>query len=109
METINKLSRSDEQVQVNVLMKVNAKLGGMNFELEGGSTGGFIETEQPMFFGADLAHQPNKPSIVSVVASMSSNTTRFEDVLTVQGLKEPEKGAPGAFLSLLFSPLPRYS
>ncbi|GAA5918662.1 hypothetical protein JCM1841_002301 [Sporobolomyces salmonicolor] len=84
---------NDFQYHLNVAMKVNLKCHGFGFRLEAGSTGGFLECEQPMIFGADLSHQVDKPSIAAVVGSMHAPSIVFEESLKMQGLVEPGPGA----------------
>ncbi|GAA5891801.1 hypothetical protein JCM5296_001865 [Sporobolomyces johnsonii] len=87
---------NDFQYHLNVAMKVNLKCHGFGFRLEAGSTGGFLEREQPMIFGADLSHQVDNPSIAAVVGSMHAPSIVYEESLKMQGLVEPGPGADAA-------------
>ncbi|GAA5864610.1 hypothetical protein JCM1840_002168 [Sporobolomyces johnsonii] len=87
---------NDFQYHLNVAMKMNLKCHGFGFRLEEGSTGGFLERERPMIFGADLSHQVDNPSIAAVVGSMHAPSIVFEESLKMQGLVEPGPGADTA-------------
>ncbi|GAA6006250.1 hypothetical protein JCM10207_000576 [Rhodosporidiobolus poonsookiae] len=88
------LRKDDTQTMVNVSMKINTKCHGFNFRLQRDTTGGVLESMQPMIFGADLSHEMDKPSISALVASMHNANMLYEETVRMQGLAEPPGNAP---------------
>lgn len=93
----------------SLAMKMTAKLGGTNFRLTPGSTMGtgrsgrsWLDTHQPIIFGADLSHNESsgKPSIASIVGSMDRDGLNYEAQLAIQALVEPSQNSPCQYLPL---------
>ncbi|GAA5842064.1 hypothetical protein JCM5353_003490 [Sporobolomyces roseus] len=80
---------NDFSFHLNCALKLNAKLAGFNFRLLKQSTGSFMQDATPLIFGADLAHQADKPSIAVVTASMHNQGILFEEEIKIQPLIEP--------------------
>lgn len=79
----------------------SAKLSGQNFRLEAGSLSGsaghlpsWLSKEKPMVFGADLSHEPDRPSVAVLTATMHDQNMICAEAASVQGLAEPGPGAP---------------
>ena len=78
--------KCNRQYVSNVVLKVNAKLGGINMTL----VENLPKFEQPtMIFGADVTHpgagDKTMPSIAAVVASMDRYAARFSGAIRMQG------------------------
>ncbi|KAL8278267.1 hypothetical protein RQP46_009299 [Phenoliferia psychrophenolica] len=102
MQTTLLKKGGDLQTLINVGMKVNAKLGGVNFLHTAGTTSGdepnlrrrgYLEDHPAIVFGADLSDSPGKPSIAAVVASMDTHYMLSADAVSVQRLIEPPTNA----------------
>ncbi|GAA5870647.1 hypothetical protein JCM16303_001545 [Sporobolomyces ruberrimus] len=91
-KTLRKGTR-DFSLQLNCALKLNVKLGGYNFRLER-APNTTMGQRQPMFFGADLSHEPDKPSIAVVTASMQPDGIAHEEQIRIQALVEPSPTAP---------------
>ncbi|KAJ8296317.1 Protein argonaute 5 [Rhodotorula toruloides] len=91
-----KLRTTGVQMMMNCGMKINGKLGGINYRLDRDTVGGFLREKTPMIFGADLTHEPDQPSVAVVVASMHAANVRYEETISVQGLLEPTPAAASA-------------
>ncbi|GAA5952480.1 hypothetical protein JCM8115_003612 [Rhodotorula mucilaginosa] len=96
-----KLNKLDVQTAVNVAMKINAKLSGQNFRLEANSLSGsagqlpsWLATQKPMVIGADLSHEPDRPSVAVLTATMHDQNMICAEAASVQGLIEPGRDAP---------------
>ncbi|KAI0325766.1 Piwi-domain-containing protein [Cubamyces sp. BRFM 1775] len=83
-------SRGNRQDQYfsNVVLKVNAKLGGINHLLDAGSMRWLTE-KKTMVMGIDVTHPspkslPGSPSIAAVVASVDDNFVQFPASLSLQ-------------------------
>ncbi|KAI8977826.1 Piwi-domain-containing protein [Trametes punicea] len=83
-------SRGNRQDQYfsNVILKVNAKLGGINHLLDPSSMRWLVE-KKTMVMGIDVTHPsptslPGSPSIAAVVASVDDNFVQFPASLTLQ-------------------------
>ncbi|KAI0354391.1 Piwi-domain-containing protein [Trametes cingulata] len=83
-------SRGNRQDQYfsNVVLKVNAKLGGMNHLLDSSSMKWLTE-KKTMIMGIDVTHPspgsaPGSPSIAAVVASVDDNFVQFPASMTLQ-------------------------
>ncbi|XP_047957790.1 protein argonaute 2-like [Salvia hispanica] len=67
-------NKGQDQYLANICLKINAKLGGTNFEVAG-KLSGFEPTDHVMFIGADVNHPApmNKecPSIAAVVGTVN--------------------------------------
>ncbi|GAA5997994.1 argonaute/piwi family protein [Rhodotorula paludigena] len=82
------LSKTSVQVFLNVAMKINLKLAGSCWRLQNGTMGGWYESNTPMH-GADLSHEPERPSVAVVVGSMHGLGMLYEETIRVQRLREP--------------------
>ncbi|KAH9850924.1 Piwi-domain-containing protein [Lenzites betulinus] len=77
-----------DQYFSNVVLKVNAKLGGMNHLLDSSSMKWLTE-KKTMIMGIDVTHPgpkslPGSPSIAAVVASIDDNFVQFPASMTLQ-------------------------
>ncbi|KAI0370698.1 Piwi-domain-containing protein [Pilatotrama ljubarskyi] len=77
-----------DQYFSNVVLKVNAKLGGMNHLLDPPSMKWLTE-KNTMIMGIDVTHPspgsaPGSPSIAAVVASVDNNFVQFPASMTLQ-------------------------
>ncbi|KAI0660235.1 Piwi-domain-containing protein [Cubamyces menziesii] len=77
-----------DQYFSNVVLKVNAKLGGINHILDSGSMRWLTE-KKTMVMGIDVTHPspkslPGSPSIAAVVASVDDNFVQFPASLSLQ-------------------------
>ncbi|KAM0749915.1 Piwi-domain-containing protein [Meredithblackwellia eburnea MCA 4105] len=95
-------SEKDFQFQVNMALKINAKLGGKNHTLVRGTTGGdakvgpgWLDRNEAMVFGCDLTHLDGRPSLATLVASTDNNQNSYIESTTAQGLVEPSPGNEG--------------
>ncbi|KAH6918741.1 Piwi domain-containing protein [Coprinopsis sp. MPI-PUGE-AT-0042] len=84
-----KIQRVNNQYVNNLLLKINARLGGINSIVESVYTlRGLHLDEKTMIFGADVGHAGpgvrNKPSVTSVVYSVDRHGTRYEAVTSIQ-------------------------
>ncbi|KAF7968418.1 hypothetical protein HWV62_30621 [Athelia sp. TMB] len=86
--TVTKVrNKADDQYCNNVVLKINARLGGINFLP---NTPEFQELRKShfMIFGMDVSHPPpgvkNMPSIAGVVSSVDSGATIYEAQSSVQ-------------------------
>ncbi|GAA5887567.1 hypothetical protein JCM16303_004246 [Sporobolomyces ruberrimus] len=87
----------DFTFHLNCVLKVNAKLGGNNFRLPHAPQDPdrvFMNAQKPMLFGADLSHQPDKPSVAVVTASMHNQGIAHEETIRIQPLLKPSPTAP---------------
>ncbi|GAA6048207.1 hypothetical protein JCM3770_003711 [Rhodotorula araucariae] len=98
------VSKPGVQVFVNVGMKINAKLAGYCHRLRVDTMGAWYKRHVPMIF-MNLCHEPERPSVAVVVASMHQQGILYEETATVQGLVEPAD--PNGALNLVLPPLPR--
>ncbi|GAA6033309.1 hypothetical protein JCM8097_006685 [Rhodosporidiobolus ruineniae] len=80
----------DLQLQINLSLKINVKLGGINHVLNV-KTAGLLTSVKPMIWGGDISHEAGKPSVSAVVASMGNGCGAYEEAVSVQGLQEPEQ------------------
>ncbi|ORY54376.1 ribonuclease H-like domain-containing protein [Leucosporidium creatinivorum] len=92
---------TDFQFVINVAMKINGKLGGLNFSFVPDTAGGDrrkgrLDANAPLVLAADLTHVDNKPSIATVIASMDSRSLplRYQAAISVQRLVEPLQNSP---------------
>lgn len=80
------LQRVSRPFCANLLMKVNVKLGGVNWNL--GSKLSLLVDKPTIVFGADVTHpgigETGKPSIAAVVASCDLKATRFVSAVSPQ-------------------------
>ncbi|XP_065339928.1 protein argonaute-1-like [Cloeon dipterum] len=71
----------------NILMKINAKLGGQNYSLKYN-----VSKEDTMIMGADVTHPPpgsqQEPSVAAVTASFDQNMTKYSMQWRVQQPKQ---------------------
>jgi hypothetical protein len=79
----------------------SAKLSGQNFRLEANSLSGsagqlpsWLATQKPMVIGADLSHEPDRPSVAVLTATMHDQNMICAEAASVQGLIEPGQDAP---------------
>ncbi|GAA5861200.1 hypothetical protein JCM3774_002225 [Rhodotorula dairenensis] len=96
-----KLAKVGEvQLAVNLAMKINAKLSGQNFRLGANSTdgtgrgAGWLSLNKPMIVGADLSHEPDRPSVAVLTATMHDQNIICAEAASVQALVEPGAAAP---------------
>ncbi|GAA5861277.1 hypothetical protein JCM3774_002251 [Rhodotorula dairenensis] len=95
-----KVARLDVQLAVNLAMKINAKLSGQNFRLVASSTDGtgrgpgWLSLNKPMVVGADLSHEPDRPSVAVLTATMHDQNIICAEAASVQALVEPGPDAP---------------
>ncbi|KAJ3047878.1 hypothetical protein HK097_011086 [Rhizophlyctis rosea] len=79
--------KNGAQFYANVVLKINAKLGGINTILRDGSLDNMIPP-RTIVMGADMTHpgpgDRSKPSIAAVVASMDPDITTFAAVSCLQ-------------------------
>lgn len=87
---------TDFQFLINMTLKMNGKMRGLNHALVQNSLGGdrgvqgWLETHMAIVFGADLTHSEGRPSLATLAGSMNRIATSYADVTTVQGLVEPD-------------------
>ncbi|KAI0821782.1 Piwi-domain-containing protein [Trametes gibbosa] len=77
-----------DQYFSNVVLKVNAKLGGMNHLLDANSMR-WLTDKKTMIMGIDVTHPgpkslPGSPSIAAVVASVDDNFVQFPASMSLQ-------------------------
>ena len=77
-----------DQYFSNVALKVNAKLGGVNHQLDPGSMR-WLTAQKTMVMGVDVTHPspnsvPGTPSIAAVVASVDDNFVEYPASLALQ-------------------------
>ncbi|EPZ31159.1 Argonaute/Dicer protein, PAZ domain-containing protein [Rozella allomycis CSF55] len=80
------IGRPNGSYMANLLLKINSKMGGVNFHLDKGVP--FILQEPTLVFGADVTHPApgeNSCSIAAVVGSTDPKVTRFVSSLAIQG------------------------
>ncbi|CAO2184941.1 unnamed protein product [Urochloa humidicola] len=67
-------SKLDDQYLTNVLLKINAKLGGLNSQLqiERNHAIPLVSRNSTIIFGMDVSHGPEKSNVPSVAAVVSS-------------------------------------
>jgi eukaryotic translation initiation factor 2C len=79
-------ARPNAQYLSNVALKVNQKLGGVNWELSGMVP--FVSEDVTIVFGADVTHPApgggDRPSICAVVASMDQQATKYAVEVSLQ-------------------------
>ncbi|ORY52728.1 ribonuclease H-like domain-containing protein [Leucosporidium creatinivorum] len=92
---------TDFQFVINVAMKINGKLGGLNFSFVPDTAGGdrrkgWLDANAPLVLAADLTHIDEKPSIATVIASMDSRSLPllYQAAISVQRLLEPLQNSP---------------
>lgn len=56
--------------------------------------GMWFGAHMPMLWGCDLSHEPDRPSVAVMVASMHSAGIVYEETARVQGLVEPPANNP---------------
>lgn len=100
----NLAKQGNFQFCLNLSMKINSKLGGINFGHAGGSTSGgagsskgWLGRVPAMVFGADLTHMDGKPSIAVVVASMERSALSYSEEIPVEPLIEPAREGKSLF------------
>ena len=81
-------AKKQDQYFSNVALKVNAKLGGVNHQLDQGSMG-WLTRQKTMVMGIDVTHPgpkstPGTPSIAAVVASVDDHFVQFPASLMLQ-------------------------
>ncbi|KNC97218.1 uncharacterized protein SPPG_07605 [Spizellomyces punctatus DAOM BR117] len=95
-----------KQYCLNVALKLNVKLGGTNLSMLKDELP-FIKGAPTIIIGADVTHASptegrNKPSVISLVASMDANVTRYAASVRVKPTKDVYKEEmPGMIIELL--------
>ncbi|GAA5987144.1 hypothetical protein JCM10908_001048 [Rhodotorula pacifica] len=96
-----KIRKLDVQLAVNLSMKINGKLGGQKFRLDANSTAGvsgkhagWLSQRKPMVVGADLSHEPDRPSVAVLTATMHDQAVICAEAASVQPLIEPGEDTP---------------
>ncbi|KAI1784815.1 Piwi-domain-containing protein [Ganoderma leucocontextum] len=84
----NTQGNKQDQYFSNVALKVNAKLGGANHQLDGNSMK-WLTVQKTMVMGIDVTHPgptstPGTPSIAAVVASVDDHFVQFPASVMVQ-------------------------
>ncbi|KAM0749817.1 Piwi-domain-containing protein [Meredithblackwellia eburnea MCA 4105] len=92
---VNPKKSNDFQFVINMAIKLNGKLGGINHNLvknttSGDRQAGWLETHETVVFGVDLTHADGRPSMATLVASVNNDATSFMETTTAQRLVEPE-------------------
>lgn len=82
--------RFNQSIAVNVLQKINLKLGGVNISIDIDSMAPFIKNnyQKTLVIGADVAHpSPSErscPSIAALVANCNADFTRYASSVKIQ-------------------------
>ncbi|KZT43887.1 Piwi-domain-containing protein [Sistotremastrum suecicum HHB10207 ss-3] len=83
---LDKLRSGNDQYFKNIILKINAKLGGTNFASLGAASQ-WMGTAPTMLVGADVSHPgpgSTLPSVSGVVSSMDELATRYTATTNVQ-------------------------
>ncbi|CDO70771.1 hypothetical protein BN946_scf184798.g86 [Trametes cinnabarina] len=82
-----KWQRASDQYCNNVLLKINARLGGTNSVLESDAAK-FLQNQPCMIVGADVGHpgpgSANRPSVTGLVASVDAAVSKLTSYANVQ-------------------------
>ncbi|EAU82685.2 eukaryotic translation initiation factor 2C 2 [Coprinopsis cinerea okayama7 len=99
----NKCKKGNHQYWANVTLKVNVKLGGINFYPE--LRGDILDPAKPtIIMGADAIHPPpgvrDKPSVTALVSSIDSKLARYVATSRVQKGSDSGKGGREIILDM---------
>lgn len=75
------LQKGDPMYARNLLLKINARTGGVNSTLQSSPSHEFLFSKPAIIFGADVTHAApfsKLPSLAAVVASMDAHPFRYE-------------------------------
>ncbi|CEO96270.1 PAZ domain [Plasmodiophora brassicae] len=75
------LQKADPMYARNLLLKINARIGGVNCILQSNPSQDFLFSKPAIVFGADVTHSApfsKLPSLAAVVASMDAYPFRYE-------------------------------
>jgi len=95
-KTLFRDGQVNRQVVENICLKINSKLGGINHVLANGSKPCLIDNKLVMVMGADVSHpapesKGEKPSLVSVVASVDPKASIYECETRIQNPDKNEE------------------
>ncbi|KAL7312476.1 hypothetical protein PS15m_008231 [Mucor circinelloides] len=86
----NNVLRPNKQYCANVTLKLNVKMGGVNYSLNNNDIP-FITKKPTIILGADVNHPApgaeNSPSIAAITASMDPQATKFISAISYQSGK----------------------
>ncbi|KAH7643424.1 argonaute 2 [Dermatophagoides farinae] len=82
------VQRINQSIAVNILHKINAKLGGINVTLDYGKLLQADDYRKTMAIGVDVAHpspsEKNLPSIAAMVANVDESFARYTSSVKIQ-------------------------
>ncbi|EDR04649.1 argonaute-like protein [Laccaria bicolor S238N-H82] len=87
----DKLLKANDQYWNNVALKLNARLGGLNYHASGSRTINDLKKEPYIIMGADVGHpgpRVRKPSVTSLVFSLDMHATKYASMCRIQNPRQ---------------------